>query len=216
MNCKQFQEVLPYIIETGGNPEEEEHLRSCQACSDLVNELQYIAEQAKLLLPMHDPHPRVWSNVEQSLQREGLIREGRTPRLGHLAVITEAAPRRAWTPLGLGMATAAVLALAMVLVNFPARQPGVLQGSKGVSAAVQQPATQFEGEDKALLGEISQHRPEVSSAYQDSLGQINSYIADAQKAVDADPADANAHALLMDAYDQKAMLYEMGTVRSLD
>ena len=77
MNCQQFQEVLPHIIESGGNPDEEVHLQTCPSCSDLVRDLKYIAEQARLLLPMHDPNPRVWTRIEDSLHREGLIREGR-------------------------------------------------------------------------------------------------------------------------------------------
>jgi hypothetical protein len=34
--------------------------------------LRYIAEQAKLLLPMHDPSPKVWDNIQDSLSKEGL------------------------------------------------------------------------------------------------------------------------------------------------
>ena len=77
MNCAEFQKVLPYIIETGGNLDEEEHLRSCSVCSDLVQDLRYIAEQAKLLLPMHDPSPQVWENIQGSLEREGLVKPAR-------------------------------------------------------------------------------------------------------------------------------------------
>ncbi len=77
MNCAEFQKVLPYIIETGGNAEEEAHLSACPVCSDLVTDLRYIAEQAKLLLPMHDPSPRVWDNIQGSLEREGLTKPGR-------------------------------------------------------------------------------------------------------------------------------------------
>src|SRR5262249_6702175 len=80
MNCEQFQEVLPQIIESGGNAEQEAHLSSCRSCSELVRDLKYIAEQAKLLLPMRDPNPRVWNNIQQSLQREGPAGEGTTPR----------------------------------------------------------------------------------------------------------------------------------------
>ena len=72
MNCQQFQETLPYIIESGGGGDDESHLQTCLSCASLVQDLRYIAEQAKLLLPMHDPNPRVWSNIEQSLKREGL------------------------------------------------------------------------------------------------------------------------------------------------
>jgi|SRR3954462_10929574 hypothetical protein len=77
MNCAEFQKVLPYIIETGGKSEEEAHLTSCPVCSDLVQDLRYIAEQAKLLLPMREPSPEVWDNIQDSLQREGLVKPAR-------------------------------------------------------------------------------------------------------------------------------------------
>ena len=77
MTCAEFQKVLPYIIETGGNEEEEAHLRSCAVCSDLVQDLRYIAEQAKLLLPMKDPGPQVWDKIQDSLQREGMVKPAR-------------------------------------------------------------------------------------------------------------------------------------------
>lgn len=83
MNCQQFQEALPHIIENGGNEEQEAHLRSCEACSELVRDLKYIAEQARLLLPMHDPSPRVWTNIQKSLESEGLAQEGRMSPRGH-------------------------------------------------------------------------------------------------------------------------------------
>src|SRR5438046_51583 len=74
MNCAEFQRVLPYIIESGGNREEEEHLQSCHVCSDLVRDLRYIAEQAKLLVPMEDPNPRVWDGIQKSLEHEGIVK----------------------------------------------------------------------------------------------------------------------------------------------
>ncbi|ABF41488.1 hypothetical protein Acid345_2487 [Candidatus Koribacter versatilis Ellin345] len=72
MNCAEFQKVLPYIIDTGGNEQEQEHLKTCPICSDLVRDLKYIVEQAKLLVPMEDPNPRVWDNIQHSVETEGL------------------------------------------------------------------------------------------------------------------------------------------------
>jgi len=74
MNCAEFQKVLPFIIDGGGSAEEQEHLQTCPVCSDLVADLRYIAECAKLLVPMENPSPRVWEAIEQSLSREGLIK----------------------------------------------------------------------------------------------------------------------------------------------
>ena len=75
MTCAEFQEVLPYIFESGGDAKEMDHLKTCPVCSDLVQDLRYIADQAKLLLPLRDPSPQVWDNIQNSLEREGLIRQ---------------------------------------------------------------------------------------------------------------------------------------------
>jgi len=89
MTCAEFQSVLPFIIETGGNAAEEEHLKTCKVCSDLVADLRYIAEQAKLLVPMEEPSPRVWDGIQKSLEREGLAKPARTKKntLGFHAVL---------------------------------------------------------------------------------------------------------------------------------
>jgi hypothetical protein len=77
MTCAEFQKVLPGIIDGGGSEEEQQHLESCPVCSDLVADLRYIAECAKLLVPMEDPSPRVWHGIEKGLEQEGLARPAR-------------------------------------------------------------------------------------------------------------------------------------------
>ena len=77
MTCAEFQKVLPYIIDGGGTPEEQEHLRTCPVCSDLVADLRYIADVAKLLVPMEDPNPRVWKRIEKAVEHEGLAKPAR-------------------------------------------------------------------------------------------------------------------------------------------
>ena len=73
MSCNEFQNDLPLIIDSGGSPEQMQHLESCEICRDLVNDLRYIADQAKLLVSMEDPSPRVWTNIEEKLKQEGLL-----------------------------------------------------------------------------------------------------------------------------------------------
>lgn len=208
MNCQQFQEVLPHIIETGGNEEQEAHLRSCPACSDLVRDLKYIAEQAKLLLPMRDPSPRVWNNIQESLNREGLASEGRMSPPGH-TIITTPIQKKSSTPLGVALAAIAVLALAVLLFNY---HPGA---SQETNAAAPASNSSVDGDDQALISQLSQQDPAVGKAYEASLKEINSYISDSQRAVQDNPANAAAQQHLMRAYQQKAMLYQMATSRSL-
>ncbi len=80
MNCADFQRDLPLIIDAGGTAEQDEHLRTCAVCHDLVSDLRYIAEQAKLLVPMHEPSPRVWDGIEEKLKVEGLMKPAQARR----------------------------------------------------------------------------------------------------------------------------------------
>jgi len=68
--CADFQEQLPELFESGADLKEQEHLKICEQCSALVSDLEYIAQQAKLLLPIHDPSPAVWENIQTSLSGE--------------------------------------------------------------------------------------------------------------------------------------------------
>jgi hypothetical protein len=215
MNCQRFQEVLPYIIESGGNEEEEGHLRTCPHCAELVQDLKYIATQAKLLLPMHDPSPRVWAGIEQTLHRQGLISEGRTSLLGQLTT-TQSAQTKSWTPLGWALAAIALMGFSLLLINYRPQLPPARPSAQNMSApATAVETTALEGEDQQVMAQVSQQSPAVRRAYEDSLRQVNAYITDAQQAVARDPQDASAREYLLDAYQQKEMLYQMATARTL-
>ena len=208
MNCQQFQDVLPFIIESGGNPEQETHLESCPSCAALVQDLRYIAEQAKLLLPMHDPNPRVWSSIEQSLQREGLVQEGRLSRLGHIT--NTSTQTKGWTILGSVIAAAAVLVLGISLTRLRPTGPEPV-----VSTTTTHAAQTMSDDDQQLVSQVSQQNPSLRDTYESNLREVNAYISDAEQAVRDNPADSAAQESLMDAYQQKSMLYEMATMRSL-
>jgi len=68
MNCAEFQEKLPELFESGANVGQETHVQGCETCSALVRDLEYIASQAKLLLPIHDPSPAVWDNIQSAIR----------------------------------------------------------------------------------------------------------------------------------------------------
>lgn len=70
MNCAEFQESLPELFESGANVSLNEHVLGCENCSALVRDLEYIAAQAKLLLPIHDPSPSVWDNIQSAIRNE--------------------------------------------------------------------------------------------------------------------------------------------------
>src|SRR4051812_22828543 len=110
MNCAEFHKLLPTMIETGEPIDEKGgHLATCTNCADLVRDLRYIAEQAKLLLPMHDPSPRVWNNIQASLQKEGLGRSS-----ARLATVSP--KKKEWPTLGWAVALAASLLVGIALL----------------------------------------------------------------------------------------------------
>lgn len=69
MTCTEFQDALPELFESQSDLASHEHLKSCENCAALVRDLQYIASQARLLLPIHDPSPAVWDNIQQALRQ---------------------------------------------------------------------------------------------------------------------------------------------------
>ena len=215
MTCAEFQRVLPYIIETGGNPSEESHLKSCEVCSDLVADLHYIADQAKLLVPMEEPTSRVWESIQQSLEREGLVKPGRA-RGRLLAPTTFPTGRpQAWM---VPIAVAAVILFAAGILFYlrnASRSQQTIASSNAAPAASKVAATPGEVDDQQILAEVGDSDPSVRKQYEDSLRQVNAYISDARQSVERDPQDDEAEQALMQAYEQKAMLYEMAASRSL-
>jgi len=69
--------------------------------------------------------------------------------------------------------------------------------------------------DDDLLQEIAQQTPAMKTQYEDDLRRVNEYIYDAKGIVAADPNDEEARRSLMEAYQEKAMLFELAMDRSL-
>ena len=80
---------------------------------------------------------------------------------------------------------------------------------------VRQRVTTLRTEALALLQEVADKTPATQAQYQDHLRRANEYIQDAKQDVQADPNDEEARRSLMEAYQQKAMLFDMAMDRSL-
>ena len=66
-DCAAFQQRLPQLFGAEADFGKEPHLQTCENCAELVRDLAYIAQQAKLLMPIHDPSPVVWDNIKSAL-----------------------------------------------------------------------------------------------------------------------------------------------------
>ena len=63
--------------------------------------------------------------------------------------------------------------------------------------------------DEDLMDEVATNSPAMRSEYEENLQRVNEYIRDAQSVVNDNPNDVEARHALMDAYQQKSMLFEM-------
>jgi hypothetical protein len=108
MTCADVQRVLPEIIDAGGDLELEAHLKSCPACSELVNELEWIAAESRELAGTQDPPDRVWVRISNQLRAEGIIRDQvETVPIRPMVV---ARPARRWNPWWLAPVAVAIVA----------------------------------------------------------------------------------------------------------
>jgi hypothetical protein len=70
-------------------------------------------------------------------------------------------------------------------------------------------------DDQQLLQTVQRRSPAMLASYEDNLRNVNSYIRDAEESAKINPNDEEAQRILMNAYEQKAMVYEMAVDRSL-
>jgi len=70
-------------------------------------------------------------------------------------------------------------------------------------------------DDNDLMQEVAANAPAMKPQYEENLRWVNESIRDAQGLVDESPNDQEARRALMDAYQQKSMLFEMAMDRPL-
>jgi hypothetical protein len=241
MNCAEFQQHLPELIEGNRQVEHAAHQRACAACSVLVSDLNMIArearslqgseepsprvwqsiqnqiavieadlsaiaEQARTLQDSDEPSPRVWNSLEIALKQEGLIRQPQP-------AIAPKSSRSWWVGWVVPVAAAALVAIGLETYQHVQQTPAIAQ---------QKPVPVFHSrkpvdvqDDQEVLDALANREPATRAAYEKDLHTVNAYIQDAEQSAQEDPNDEQAQQALMDAYEQKAMVYQMALDRSL-
>lgn len=208
MTCVELRESLAEN-ENGSQPEQRAHLQNCPECAALVGDLLVIACAAGDLRAAHEPSPRVWNNIEIALRQEGLIRPQHAPH----SLLPLFGSSWGWSRW-LAPAAAVLLITAGIYVRQSTHTAPM--ASNDVLPSVSNSDLMVAGlNDDDLLQGISQQSPALKAEYTDSLQRVNDYIRDAKSTVDADPNDEEARLSLLEAYQQKAMLFELALDRSL-
>jgi hypothetical protein len=210
MNCVELQQSLAEF-EDGRNAAQQAHLKTCAECSALVAELNLIASTAVELRATDEPSPRVWNSIEIALRQEGLIRPQRPSR----SLLPSFS-----SPWGWSRWLVPAAATLLVVIGIYIRQHSASQqvAQTVVLPAVVEPVSDvaIAGlNDDDLLQEISAQAPAMRQEYADNLRRVNEYIHDAKDIVASNPNDEEARRSLMEAYQEKAMLFELAMDRSL-
>lgn len=212
MTCIELQESLAEQ-ENCASIEQQAHLKSCAECSALVRELNLIVTAAVELSGADEPSPRVWNSIEATLRREGLIHPPRPSR----SLIPSFHSRWAWARW---LAPAAALFLFAVGMYFHQHfaSPPTSIATNVAPPAIHEPVSDAAVaglNDEDLLQEVAQQAPAVKAQYESDLRHVNEYIQDAKGAVSENPNDEEARRSLLEAYQEKAMLFELAMDRSL-
>ena len=68
-------------------------------------------------------------------------------------------------------------------------------------------------DDQQFLSVVSTRAPSMRATYESQLQAVNADIRETQAYVNRNPGDADARQHLMDAYEQKALLYQIALDR---
>lgn len=205
MNCVEFERDLPEVLEGSHTPEQQAHVDSCPACRSLLTDLNFISGQAKTLVAVEEPGPHVWHMLEAQLRSEGLIREAKVER-SPLGVFTRW--RTAW------LVPVAALALVAGLKmyhpfgagdNVPVAQAPAVTSPNAIAAVSK--------EDQQMMNTVAARVPAQQARYRADLNAANAFIRDAEQSMKDDPNDVYTQQMLINAYAQKQMLYDLAVDR---
>jgi hypothetical protein len=210
MTCVELHESLAEN-ENASSAAQRAHLKDCRECAALVAELLVIACAAGELREAHEPSPRIWKSIRTALKQEGLIR----PQ-GH-SLLPSFGSSWGWARWALPVAALLLITIGIVVrQHTPARE--VAHNSFTTPAAMTTPVSDLEIaglNDDDLIQEVSQQAPALQAQYTENLRHVNESIQDARNSIAANPNDEEARRSLMEAYQQKAMLFELALDRSL-
>ncbi len=212
MTCVEMQESLAEN-ESGSTAAQRAHLKDCPECTALVAELLVIACAAGELREAHEPSSRVWNSIEMALRREGVIR----PQSAGRSLLPSLSSSWGWARWALP-AAAILLVTVGIAVRRHAPSPDLAANPYAAPVAVTGADSDLQVaglNDDDLLQEVAEQAPALRAQYSDNLRTVNQYIRDAKSSVDANPNDEDARRSLMDAYQEKAMLFELALDRSL-
>lgn len=209
MTCIELQESLA-DFELVTASEQQSHLKACPECAALVRELSAIVATAADLREADEPSPQVWNSIRIALRQEGLIHAPRPQR----SLLPSLDSVSGWTRWLAPVAAVLVIGIGGYFYQHkPSTQ--VASNIQPETREIASDASIAGLNDADLLQEAAKQTPAMKAKFEEDLQRVNQYIQDAREVVAANPNDEEAHRSLLEAYQEKSMLFELAMDRSL-
>jgi len=189
------------------------HLATCSHCQGFVADFAAIVSAANELPQEVEPPAHIWVSLQNQLELEGIIKPATIP-----------APEESWwqrfgelfRSRGLATAAAGLAIIAAGAVQWQKSPDRSTLGQASQKASTpdwqiefKQTASVLNGQEVDLrnmqLASTAPTAP-VDDSYRQSLQQVDEFIADCERRVNAAPQDDLAREYLSNAYQQKAEL----------
>jgi len=184
------------------------------ALSEYEADTEAIANEARQLQGSEEPSPRVWNSIEIALREEGLIRRPPQERS-----IVAAFPRWRWQTAWLMPVAAALIIGISIQLHRDSVEPKHFAVSKPVVPLPDDfvPKAELENPDldRQMLDDVASRTPDLRQRYENDLHNVNSYIRDAEQSLRANPNDEEAQQSLINAVEQRSMLYQLAADHSM-
>lgn len=180
-----------------------EHIRTCDACRELVADLRELRRAATRLRPVPPP-ARAWDAIERGLTGGRTTSAGRTASRWDLS-------HWGW------LAAAATIVLATLIgLRFGLRErsdeAAGNTSAQTVAAELQQAEAHYqkaiEGLERVANAEKSALDPAVAATLQNNLAIVDRAIAESRAALQAQPASEPAQSSLLDSFKAKITLLQ--------
>lgn len=70
MTCEEFQAQLSDLVGSGADVASHPHIKDCDICRQLYEELQTIADAARQLFAEEQPEDSLWERIESAIKKE--------------------------------------------------------------------------------------------------------------------------------------------------
>ncbi len=210
MQCKDMEIV---VEQEGLAPLPEAaraHMATCSHCQEFVADLASIISVANELPAEVEPPARVWVSLQAQLELEGIIKTPIVPAHGERSFwwhgFNDLFRSRALATATVGLL---IVAAGVLQLRQPPDAPSETNGSVA-GPAWQIPFTQTakvldEQESDLRNMQLASTSP-VDDSFRQNLQQVDDFIADCERRVNAAPQDELAREYLSNAYQQKAEL----------